>query len=196
MGQNPEGGVGGWQLALQEQLGSLPTQTARPSARHQDPTTCAGLSWVFLRGPNPIILSSTSAPSAAFSNSLKWATSTQVSTGNVDAALTPPLHAVCPPTPIVTKPCQLYHHISPSLHFSPSLLLIPLSQAFPISFLDPSFLGALHSKIPHAVRGYLEKNMLTLHSHPGPFCVSPLPLEPRPAPLPQPSRPSLPLLPA
>lgn len=172
-----------------------PAEYQTPGFNH-----CASLSWMSLRNlfsrvPNPIVLSSTPPPPTAFSNSPKAVTSTQVPTGNLEAALDIPFHTVYPAMSIVTATCQFYCLISICTLFTIPAVYTP-SQATPPPFLAWTFLGTLHSYTPYIIRGCLEKHMLSLCSCPEPFCGSPLPLESRPESLPLPSRPALPLFPA
>ena len=109
---------GGWSSRSSQGLPHPESAAAcqTPGSRH----LCRSLLCQFLRGPNPIALSSTPAPPAALANLLKGVTPTWVSTGNVDAALTSPFPHRLTPTDHCYQSCPLYHDISPSLHFSPS----------------------------------------------------------------------------
>lgn len=91
MGLSPKGGW--WEAAGPTGAARVsphpesPAECQTPGSSHQCPSRLCQ----FLRGRNPITLSSIPAPPAALANLLKEVTSTWVSTGNVDAALTPPL---------------------------------------------------------------------------------------------------------
>lgn len=140
--------------------GVSPHPDCPAESQTQDPTTCASPSWVhlgnlFSRDASPTVLSSTPAPSA-LSNSLKRATSTQVPTENLEAALDIsfshrlPYNTHCYRTLPVLPPTSVCLLLSIPVTHTPR-------QATPISCWHPTFLGCLHPCTQYAIRGYFEK---------------------------------------
>lgn len=109
--------------------------------------------------------------------------------------MTSPFHANCPPS----ARCYYAANSPFPAPDSPVLSIPPAgtTRSNYSPFLPgPQLPGRSPFLYPHAIRGCPEQNMLALPSGPEAFRGSPLPLEPRPASLPRPSRPGLPLLPA